>query len=95
MKLRILVLTAVLAGTLFHAASQAEAASRWVAEATIATPHTAVLFLAADSAGNIFATTFNPRPVPDEVVAVKIAQPTSPQPSVTVFDRFIAPANRG
>ncbi|GIX44866.1 MAG: hypothetical protein KatS3mg130_1274 [Candidatus Sumerlaea sp.] len=95
MKLHDLLLTTVLVGSLSGAAPQAEAATKWVPEATIALPHTAVLFLAADSAGSVFATTFNPRPVPDEVVAVKIARPSSSQPSVTVFDRFVAPANRG
>ncbi len=71
------------------------AASRWEYDGSILVPAPNTLFLAVDSRGNIYATSFNSRQSPMEVVAMKIANPWQEKPTITVFDRILAPSQRG
>ncbi|MGB9690940.1 MAG: hypothetical protein ACPL7D_02095 [Candidatus Sumerlaeaceae bacterium] len=71
------------------------AASQWEFDASILVPAPNTLFLAVDSRGNIYATSFNSRQSEAEVVAMKIANPAQEKPKITIFDRLIAPAQRG
>ncbi len=71
------------------------AASRWEFDANIYVPSPNTLFLAIDSRGNVYATSFNSRTVEAEVLAMRIDSPAKTKPSVTIFDRYLAPPQRG
>lgn len=70
-------------------------ASQWEFDGNIIVPSPNTLFLATDSRGNLYATSFNSRQTPSEVYAMCITNPHQERPRVTIFDRFEAPAQRG
>lgn len=67
----------------------------WTYESSIGVPYANTLFLARDVSNNVYVTTFNSTKTPREVVAFKITNATGPRPTVTAFDKFVAPPNRG
>lgn len=70
-------------------------ASQWEFDGNIIVPSPNTLYLAVDSRGNLYATSFNSHHVPSEVYAMRITNPHHERPRVTIFDRFEAPAQRG
>lgn len=85
----------LLAVLLAFLAFGARGASVWEFDGSIVVPAQNTLFLAADSRGHVYATSFNSRPVAAEIVAIQIRHPSTPDPKVKVFDRFVAPPQRG
>ena len=71
------------------------AASQWEFDRSIILPVPNSLFLARDSRGNIYATSFNAREVAAPVAAVQIKNPDEPKPKIKIIDEFVAPAQRG
>jgi hypothetical protein len=83
------------AGLLVALSWCAFAASQWEFDGSIIVPAPNTLFLAMDSRGNLYATSFNSRPTQAEVFAMRIANPDQPKPQITIFDRYEVPAQRG